>query len=161
MFLQGVAGVRLRELPGRLGGLLIRQNFVDLLFVQGVSVVVVKQFVGRPFLSENLEPIDRGQVSQGAILRVQVRVCFQKHVAERGAEVSAIDVQVLLPRNVDFLALGAESFDAGCRELFREPDWEHKLAVTQDPLAITKSSKSVLLTHHCESTRRENESCVC
>ena len=58
-------------------------------------------------MPEDLEPIDRGNVSQRTFFGVEIWVRFEQDVGEAQAEVSAIDVEVLLSGHINFLASGA------------------------------------------------------
>lgn len=69
------------------------------------------------FLPEHLESINCRQIREWPILRVQVRISLQKHIAEGGTEVGPINIEVLLARHVDLLAFGAVGFDSRCGEL--------------------------------------------
>ena len=88
---------------------LLVQNLVDVLLVELIAIVVVTILVGRPLLAEDFEAIDRGNVSERAFFGVQVGVSLEKNVRERKAEVSSVDVQVLLAGHVNFLTPGTVS----------------------------------------------------
>ena len=57
-------------------------------------------------MTEDLEPVNRRDVSQRTLLRVEIWVRFEQDVGEAQAEVGSIDVQVLLSGHVNFLASG-------------------------------------------------------
>ena len=82
--------------------------------IDGLAAIVKLLFVCRAFLSENLEAKDEWLVGERTILRVEVRVSLEKNVGKTDAEVSSIDIQVLLAGYVHFLATWAVDFDTRC-----------------------------------------------
>ena len=82
--------------------------------IDGLAAIVKLLFVCRAFLSENLEAKDKWLVGERTILRVEVRVSLEKNVGKTDAEVSSIDIQVLLTGYVHFLATWAVDFDTRC-----------------------------------------------
>lgn len=86
--------------------------------VNGLSTVVEALFEGRASLTKNFESEDQGLVSQRPVLRVEVWVGFEENIGEADAEVGAVNVQMLLARNVDLLAAGAKNLHTGGRQFF-------------------------------------------
>ena len=89
------------------------QDLVNFVFIDLVAIIIVFVFVGRALLAEDLEAVDGGNVGQRAILGIQIRVRFEQDVWEAEAKVGAVNIQVLLPRHVYFLAFGAVGLAKG------------------------------------------------
>jgi hypothetical protein len=98
----------------------------------------VQKFVRRAFLPKHLEAVNSGHVRQRPILRVQVRVRLQQHIRKACPEIRSVNIQMLLPWNVHFLALGAVRLNSASRKFLRKTNGQDELAVAQDSLAIAK-----------------------
>jgi len=100
-------------------------------------------------LPKYFKTIDCRQVGQRSVFWVQLRERFEQNICEARSEISAIDVQMLLSRHVDFLTSRTVSLDSRSRELFTETDWQHELSVAQNSLAASERTQCEFLSHHC------------
>lgn len=89
--------------------LFVRKNAINFSLVKWLPIIVVLKLICRAFLSKNFESINSRKVRKWSIFRVKIWVRFQQYICEAGAEVRPINIEVLLPRDVDFLAFGAVS----------------------------------------------------
>ena len=81
-------------------------------------------------------------------------------MGETRPEISAVDVELLLARNVDVLAAGAVHLHSAGRQLFRNADRQYVLSLAKNTWAGAKATQHELLLHHGQASRRENESGV-
>ena len=81
-------------------------------------------------------------------------------MGETRAEVSAVDVKLLLTGDVDVLAARTVNFDARGGKFFAYADGEHVLALAQHSGAVAKGAKHELLLHHSKAARGEDEASV-
>lgn len=136
------------------------QDTVDLLLVERLATVVIKKLIRTSLLSKHFESVNSWEISERAVLGVKVWVRLQKYVCKGCTKICTINVKMLLSRNIHFLAFRAVGFYSRCGKLFRKSYRKDKLTITQNTLAIPKSSKSVLFTHHSQSSWRKNKSSV-
>ena len=79
---------------------------------------------------------------------------------EARPKVGAINVQLLLPRNVDVLAAGTVHLHPTGGQLFAHSDRQHVLPLAQDARARAEVPKHELLLHHGQAPRRQNKASV-
>ena len=132
----------------------LSENVSYFLLVNIVALVVELQLVFRAAHAENAEPVDLGD-ELGRTLGHEVRVGLEEDVGKARAEVGAVDVELLLPRNVDVLAPGAVDFDPGGRKLLGNADGQHVLPFAEDAGAVAERAQHVFLLHHRQAAGRE------
>ena len=86
---------------------LLVEDLVDLVFIDLVTIIIVLVLIRRPLLPKYLEAINRRNISERPILGVQIRIRLEQDIGKAKSKVGTIDIQVLLPGHVHFLAFRA------------------------------------------------------
>ena len=79
-------------------------NFVDIFFILLHSIIIISVFVCWAFLPEYFETINCWNIGKWPFFWIQIRICFKQNVRKTETEIRAIDIEVFLPWNVNFLA---------------------------------------------------------
>ena len=124
----------------------------DLGFVDWLASEVEFQFVLAAAHPKDFKPVYFGDEARRSLDGL-LRVVLQKHMREARAEVRAVDVQLLLARDVHVLTPRAVDLDAGRRQFLTHSDGKHILAFAKDSWAGPKTPKHKLFFHHCKASR--------
>ena len=123
------------------------KDISDLLFVDVITLVVELKFIFGATHSKNPEAVDFGDELRGS-LGHEVGVRLEKDVGEGGSKISAVDVKLLLARNVNVLAARAINLHPRGAKLFTNTDRQYVLAFAEHARTISERAQHVLFLHH-------------
>lgn len=96
----------------------------DFVFINRLALIIKFEFVLRPSHAEDFKAIDLWN-KLGWAFREQLWELFEENVREGRAEVSTVDVQLLLSGNVDVLAARTIHFYSGSGKFFADSNRKH------------------------------------